>query len=110
MKNEIYKIALGWLNVFIFLRLTSLAANFVRIYTNAYSSGYSEIIMLLFAIAFFLCFRNLSSLVLLIPTQNEERLLKKYVMIGKMSVVLLFASLVLQLLPELLLTASLQIQ
>lgn len=97
----IKQISIGWLNVFIFLKMTGYAANFARIYTNVYGSFAAHVLIVLFALSFFLLFRNLSLLALSFEKDKDN-----FATVAKVSVFLLFALLIFQVVPEILLTAS----
>lgn len=104
----LYRAGLAWVNIFIFMRLLSLASNFARIYTNVYGSGFSHFLIILFAVTFFLLFRNLSLLATSIPNTDEDHLNKIFKNIGVVTVLLLVSLLALQTVPEFLLTLSYQ--
>jgi len=108
-KNESYlKFAflagLTWLNIFIFFKLTSLAANFARIYANVYGQTLAKVLAIIFAGTFFLVFRNLTILALTIESKND--LEKTFKNVGLITVVVLFLLLILQTFPEYLLTLN----
>ncbi len=108
-KNESYlKFAflagLAWLNIFIFFKLTSLAANFARIYANVYGQTLAKGLAIIFAGTFFLVFRNLTLLALAVESKNG--LEKTFKNISLFTVVILFLLLILQTFPEYLLTIN----
>lgn len=106
----LYRAGLAWANIFIFMKLVSLAANFARIYTNVYGSGVSHFLIILFAVTFFLLFRNLTLLAVSIPNNDTDSLNKMFKNIGVVTTLILVALLTLQTVPEFLLTLSFQNQ
>lgn len=106
----LYRAGLAWANLFIFMKLLSLASNFARIYTNVYGSGVAHFLVILYAATFFLLFRNLSLLAVSIQKKDEEYLNKIFKNIGIVTVLILMALLTLQTVPEFLLTLSYQNQ
>ncbi len=108
--NFLYKAGLFWLNVFIFLRLASLAANFARTYTTTFQPFVSHFLILLFAYGFFVVFRNLAQLAVSIEESDQKALLPLYKRIALQSVTLLLIILLTQILPEFLLSISVQLQ
>lgn len=106
----LYIAALSWVNVYVFYRLAAQAASFARTYVSIYDRSMSHFLILLFSVAFFLLFRNLVLLTLAITNDDSEGGQVVFRKIAMTTVMILLASLILQTLPEFLLTESYQRQ
>jgi hypothetical protein len=105
-----FKLGLGWLNVYLFLRILSLATNFARIYSNAYGKGVSEVLTVIFFIAFFLIFRNLGLIIKFMSVENYDESRDLSTRVAKYTIFVMFLLVILQMVPEFLLTLSYQNQ
>lgn len=100
----LYTGGLTWVNLFLFFKFVSSAASFARMYSNFYGQTLAHFLMIVYAITFFLLFRNLA--LLAVSIDKEIKNFSYFKQIATMSVVILLSILVVQTVPELLLTAS----
>lgn len=105
---HLYRIGLFWFNAYIFIKMASYATGFARTWTNAYRPVVSHMLILLFSIGFFIIFSNLTQLVLAIEEKDTETLLKSFKRISLSSVFLLLILLLVQIIPEFLISLSTQ--
>lgn len=105
LQDMILLLSIAGVNLYLFLRTTALAANFTRIYSSAFNPTHSQLVIAVFAINFFMLFRNLSNISLFLA-RDKENYAEVLGIISKTTVFSLLLFLILSIVPELMLSAS----
>ena len=100
LRSDIYKIGFAWLHLFLFFRLVSQATSFARIFVGNFGETIGHVLIILYAIAFFVLFRNLSLVVVNLRPNSEEASFDFLISLGKWTIYLLFLLLLIQIIPE----------
>jgi len=106
--DVVYTIGLAVLQMWLFMKLLSLASNFVRIYANVYQQNLTHVLIILFGAAFFVLFRNMTLLVQILSNEPIPINILRKVAYG--SLLMFFAILLLQIVPEYMLTIAYEIK
>jgi uncharacterized membrane protein len=104
-QDMVLLLTIAGVNLYLFLRTTALAANFTRIYSSAFNPIHSQLVIAVFAINFFILFRNLSNISLFLA-KDKENYAEVLGIISKTTVFSLLLFLILSIVPELMLSAS----
>lgn len=104
----VYTVGLGILHVWLFMKLLSLASNFVRIYANVYQQNLTHVLIILFGAAFFILFRNMTFLAQTVSAESGSVSALRKITFG--SILIFFAILLLQIVPEYMLTVAYEIK
>jgi flagellar biosynthesis protein FlhB len=110
IRSDIYKIALGGLQVYLFFKLVSLASGFARVYTSSFGDAPSHILVILYGVVFFLIFRNLATMALLLREKSEEEIMNVVTSVARWTLLILVLFLLLQIVPEFILSQRTQLQ